>query len=82
VLHDFAESVQADTVLKKIKTLLKPGGCLAIIEFKKIQGPPGPPLNIRLSEAAVEKMVTPHGFVKKETADMGKHTYLKTFLSV
>ena len=81
VLHDFEEAGQADTVLKEIKTLLNPKGCLAVIEFKKVEGPPGPPIHIRLSEAAVEKMVTKHGFIKKETIDMGEYTYLMTFLS-
>ena len=71
---------QADTVLENIKTLLKPDGCLAVIEFKKIEGPPGPPAHIRLSEAEVEKMVTKHGFVKKETVDIGAYNYLMTFL--
>jgi ubiquinone/menaquinone biosynthesis C-methylase UbiE len=81
VLHDFEEAGQADIVLKDIKTLLKPGGCLAVVEFKKIEGPPGPPIHIRLSEAEVEKMVTRHGFVKKETIDIGEYNYLMTFLS-
>lgn len=81
VLHDFQEAGQADTVLKKIKNLLKPNGCLAVIEFKKIEGPPGPPLHIRLSEAEVEEMVKRHGFVKKEIVDMGEYNFLMTFLS-
>jgi len=81
VLHDFEEAGQADIVLKDIKTLLKPGGYLAVVEFKKIEGPPGPPVHIRLSEAEVEKMVTRHGFVKKETVDIGEYNYLMTFLS-
>ncbi len=81
VLHDFEEANRADTVLEEIKTLLKPNGCLAVIEFKKIEGPPGPPKHIRLSENEVEKMVTSHGFVKKQTIDIGEYNYLMTFLS-
>jgi ubiquinone/menaquinone biosynthesis C-methylase UbiE len=81
VLHDFEEANKADTVLEEIKTLLKPNGCLAIIEFKKNEGPPGPPKHIRLSEDEVEKMVTRHGFVKKKTVDIGEYNYLMTFLS-
>jgi len=81
VLHDFEEGGQADAVLEEIKTLLNPKGCLAIIEFKKIEGPPGPPINIRLSEAQLEKIVTKHGFVKKETVDLGEYIYLMTFLT-
>ncbi len=31
-------------------------------------------------EAEVEKMVTRHGFVKKQTVDIGAYNYLMTFL--
>ncbi len=81
VLHDFEEANQTDAVLKKIKTILKPGGYLAIIEFKKVEGPPGPPIQIRLSEVEVEKMVTGYGFNKGKVADIGDYNYLVTFRS-
>jgi len=79
VLHDFEGINKAGAVLKQIKTLLKPGGYLAVIEFKKIEGPPGPPVKIRLSEDEVEKMVTNYGFKKEKTADIGDYNYLMTF---
>ncbi len=82
VLHDFEEINKAGTVLKQIKTILKPGGCLAVIEFKKIEGPPGPPVEIRLSEDEVEKMVTDYGFKKEKIADIGDYNYLMTFRSI
>lgn len=82
VLHDFAEMGKTDPVLKTIKTLLKPNGCLAVIEFKKIQGPPGPPIEIRLSEDDVEKMVTGYGFKKIKSVDLGDYNYLMTFRSI
>jgi ubiquinone/menaquinone biosynthesis C-methylase UbiE len=66
VLHDFEEMDKSSAVLKQIKTLLKPGGYLVIIEFKKIEGTPGPPIKIRLSEDEVEEMVTGYGFKKVE----------------
>lgn len=81
VLHDFEEIHKAGAVLKQIKNILKPGGCLAVIEFKKIEGPPGPPVKIRLSEDEVEKMVTGYGFKKQKTADIGDYNYLMTFQS-
>lgn len=81
VLHDFEEAGQTDAVLKQIKTLLKPNGHLAVIEFKKIEGPPGPPINIRLSEDEVEKIVTGYNFKKQETVDVGDFNYLMTFQS-
>lgn len=57
-LHDFEEAGHTDVVSRQAKTLLKPKGTLVIVEFKKIEGPPGPPINIRLSEEEVDKMVT------------------------
>jgi len=82
VLHDFAEMDKTATVLKLIKTLLKPNGFLAVIEFKKIQAPPGPPVEIRLSEDEVEKMVTGYGFKKIKSVDLGEYNYLMTFRSI
>ena len=81
VLHDFDEAKATDPVLKNIKRILKPNGCLVIIEFKKIDGPPGPPKSIRLSEAEVEQMVTKHGFRKNDGNNIGPYTYLMTFFS-
>jgi len=45
-------------------------GYLAVIEFKKIEGPSGPPIKIRLSEDDTENMVTIHGFRKIKTVLM------------
>ncbi len=81
VLHDFEEAGQTDVVLKQIKTLLKPNGHLAVIEFKKVEGPPGPPMKIRLSEDEVEKIVTGYNFKKLKTVDIGDYSYLMTFRS-
>jgi ubiquinone/menaquinone biosynthesis C-methylase UbiE len=82
VLHDFEEISKAGAVLKEIKTILKPNGCLAVIEFKKMDGPPGPPVQIRLSEDEVEKVVTGYGFKKDKTVDLGDYNYLMTFRSI
>lgn len=79
VLHDFKEAGQADAVLKEMEALLRPGGCLAVVEFKKIDGPPGPPVQIRLSEDEVEEMVAGYGFKKRRSVDVGEYNYLMTF---
>jgi 2-polyprenyl-3-methyl-5-hydroxy-6-metoxy-1,4-benzoquinol methylase len=40
--------------LKKLKKCLRKGGLLMIVDFKKIKTPPGPPVELRLSEREVE----------------------------
>lgn len=79
VLHDFEEMNKSNAVLEQVKTILKPGGHLAVIEFKKIDGPPGPPKKIRLSEDETEKMVSVYEFKKIKTVDLGEYNYLMMF---
>jgi ubiquinone/menaquinone biosynthesis C-methylase UbiE len=79
VLHDFEEMNKSGAVLEQMKTILKPGGHLAVIEFKKIDGPPGPPKKIRLSEDETEKMVAGYGFRTVRTEDIGEYNYLMLF---
>ncbi len=82
VLHDFEEMNKSGAVLEQVKTILKPGGHLTVIEFKKIDGPPGPPMKIRLSENDTEKMVSDYGFKKVKTVDIGEYNYLMMFKSI
>ena len=79
VLHDFEEINKSGVVLEQVKNILKPGGHLAVIEFKKIDGPPGPPKKIRLSEGETERMVTGYGFRKVKAIDIGDYNYLMLF---
>lgn len=81
VLHDFKEMGAAQIVLKQVLNLLNPGGYLAVIEFKKIDGPPGPPAHIRLSQEETEKLVTGLGFKKIDAADLGPYNYVVLFAS-
>ncbi len=79
VLHDLVQIKAADGALREIARVLSPQGSLAIIEFKKIDGPPGPPINIRLTSEEVESMVIPYGFRKKRFVEVGPYNYLITF---
>ncbi|WP_020585611.1 class I SAM-dependent methyltransferase [Desulfobacter curvatus] len=81
VLHDFKEMDADKTVLKQVLNLLKPGGCLAVIEFKKMDGPPGPPAHIRLAREETERLVTGLGFKKINAADLGPYNYVALFSS-
>ena len=79
VLHDFVEDHIATAVLQEVVRVLKTGGRLAIVEFKKIDGPPGPPLHIRLSPEEVGEMLAPHGFSELRRVDVGPYNYLMVF---
>jgi ubiquinone/menaquinone biosynthesis C-methylase UbiE len=48
--------------LKKLKSVLGKGGLLVIIDFKKQKPPPGPPVELRLSQEQVEAELKAAGF--------------------
>jgi ubiquinone/menaquinone biosynthesis C-methylase UbiE len=79
VLHDLVEVDGAGKTLDEVHRVLTPGGLLAIVEFKKVDGPPGPPLTIRLSPEDVSRIVTPHGFTERRVAEVGPYHYVITF---
>jgi ubiquinone/menaquinone biosynthesis C-methylase UbiE len=79
VLHDFVEDQISKEVLHEVVRVLKPDGLLAIVEFKKIEGPPGPPVHIRLSPEEVSGMLAPYGFTKERLVEVGPFNYLMLF---
>jgi ubiquinone/menaquinone biosynthesis C-methylase UbiE len=80
VLHDLVEFGLGEGALREAARVIKPQGTLAIVEFKKIDGPPGPPLHIRLTPAEVEQVVAPFGFKKTRVAEVGPYNYLILFV--
>lgn len=79
VLHDFVEDGIVKGVLQEIVRVLKPAGILAVIEFNKIEGPPGPPENIRLSPDRVAEILKEYGFEQIRLTGLGPYTYLILF---
>lgn len=79
VLHELVLTESTDGALKEAARVLNSHGFLAIIEFNKVERPPGPPIHIRLTPEDVESIVTPHGFRKERVIDVGPHNYLITF---
>jgi ubiquinone/menaquinone biosynthesis C-methylase UbiE len=79
VLHDLVEVNTEQGTLTEIARVLKPAGMLAIVEFKMIEGPPGPPIDIRLSAEEVERLVRPYRLVKEYVVDIGPYNYLAGF---
>ena len=79
VLHDLIEVNAERGTLNEVRRVLRPGGRLVIIEFKKIEGPPGPPVAIRLSPEETEKIVSGYGFKQEKIVDVGLYNYLSVF---
>ncbi len=79
VLHDLLQVGTAEGTMKEIRRVLRPQGTLAIVEFKKMEGPPGPPAHVRLDPEEVERIVAPFGFRKNRIAEVGPFNYLMTF---
>jgi ubiquinone/menaquinone biosynthesis C-methylase UbiE len=76
VLHDFARAGGEQGALRETARVLKPGGIFGIVEFKKIDGPPGPPIHIRLSREEVESLIKPFSFTPTGIVDTGPFTYM------
>lgn len=71
VLHIPNIARGAKGLFKEIHRVLKSGGRLAVIEIKKEETAFGPPLSMRLAPEETEGLVTPCGFNKIKTTDLG-----------
>ena len=63
----------------EINRLLKPSGILGVVDFKKIEGSPGPPMSIRLSWDEAVSIIAPFGYqMGTRDADVGIYSYAIT----
>ena len=79
VLHDLVQDNTDQGALKEIERTLKSDGKLAVVEFHKKAGPPGPPINIRLAPQVLESILLPFGLLLDKTVDIGEHLYLSIY---
>jgi ubiquinone/menaquinone biosynthesis C-methylase UbiE len=80
VFHDLVVNGAVRGDLTEIRRVLKPGGVLAIVDFKKnVQRPPGPPLERRLSADEVDRVVKQYGLRRKRDTEVGPYHYLVLF---
>ena len=79
VLHDFVGDKVERRVMKEIVRVMKPNGVLAIVEFYKKEGPPGPPKRVRLSPEDVVKILSVYGFKQNRYAEVGPDNYLQIY---
>jgi ubiquinone/menaquinone biosynthesis C-methylase UbiE len=80
VLHDLVHDGSAQTALKEVARVLKPSGILAIVEFKKQDGPPGPPRAVRLRLEEVSMLLMPVGLLRfGPVVDLGPDLWFSQF---
>jgi ubiquinone/menaquinone biosynthesis C-methylase UbiE len=80
VLHDFVGDHIEQKVIKEIVRVIKPKGTLSVLEYKKTDGPPGPPKPVRLSPQEVDKILSPYGFKQQRVTEVGPNHYLQIFI--
>lgn len=78
VFHGFSKG-EIDGFQKEVKRLLKPNAVLAIVEFKKVETPFGPPLEIRYSPEELKKTIT---LTPKFFVEVGEYFYVMAFENI
>ncbi len=80
VLHDLVHDGTAQAALEEVVRVLKPAGILAVVEFKKQDGPPGPPRAVRLRPEQVSKLLMPTGLIRfSAVVDLGPDLWFAEF---
>ncbi len=62
VLHGFVANNELTAVMQEVNRVLKPGGRLVVVEFKKAEMDYGPPVSIRLKPDEVAATLGPFGY--------------------
>jgi len=62
VLHGFVANKELAAVMQEVNRVLKPGGKLVVVEFKKAEMDFGPPVSIRMSPDEVASTIGPFGY--------------------
>lgn len=66
-----------DEVLGEVQRILRPGGRLAILDWRHdVVSPPGPPLDHRISARETEAAVANRGWYDTQSSQLGRHSYL------
>ncbi len=79
VLYDLVQDGSAQAALQEIRRVLKLNGVLAVVEFKKIPGLPGSPVETRLTPKEVEELVQIRAFTINKKVEIGPHHNLTIF---
>lgn len=75
VLHDFSDAAK---VLANARKIIKPGGLLANLDWKKEEMEIGPPKEIRFDEEKASELISAAGFEVTAVKESGSFHYLIT----
>ncbi len=75
VLHGFVQNDDVDKVMREIKRILRSKGTFAVVEFKKIQNTPGPPMDVRITPKKIRKIIEQHSLDFKRVEEVGDYHY-------
>lgn len=73
------QSQKKDAIIREAKRVLKTGGKLVLIEWKKGSGGFGPPDDLRMTDEAIETLVTQEGFEHRKDIDVGQFHHILIF---
>lgn len=79
VIHILVREAVVGKTLAEVRRVLKPEGTLAVVEFHKVDGSPGPPRAWRLAPSELELHLAPYGFRSMACVDVGPANYLSLF---
>ena len=86
VWHGFKATRRMDEAIEELKRILKPGGKIAIMDYKKQEARHGPPITVRSSPEDLEEVFKEHGMelfsLNPDTGEdipQGKSHYLIVF---
>lgn len=79
IIHILVQEGVIQKTLAEVRRVLKPGGTLAVVEFHKVEGPPGPPRAWRLTPSELEILLAPFGLCGSACEDVGPTNYLSLF---
>jgi ubiquinone/menaquinone biosynthesis C-methylase UbiE len=79
VMHGFLANGEVPRVMTETARVMKSGSTLAVVEFQKIAGPPGPPISLRMAPEELEALISGYGFKKAMVVEVGPIHYAAMF---
>jgi len=79
VMHGFLANGEVPAVMTEVARVMKTGSTLVVVEFKKIEGPPGPSISIRMTPEELEDLISGYGFKKNSDVEVGQFHYVAMF---